>query len=339
MTWVPIDDSDLTTDGQPLASALGVRLAGNAEHVFANRLKRHGTSFYLGPTSTSGGTPPVGDSTLVGPTVDIGGVSGSDTEGIGLTVSSPPTTPVVMQVGQWPLSAATRYLRVVVGCATAVADVELYAFAMINAGGVPVSPGRALVVDDNGVASFAESVTDTTAHATVTTATPAAATQNAKPVVLTIDLGTTYRDHGKHVESDSAPVVTIYLAVMSTIGALDGAMSQTTVSEWGEDGRRLETAAAMSTWSQNPGPFHRWLRFRTTSTPVATPSSGWVNRTVGVIQLRPNDPTNIAATTADMVIHPPIELNNITRLASSNVEIYTCGTIQIQSVTVQEVSG
>ena len=338
MTWTPIDDSDLTTDGQPLASALGVRLAGNAEHVLSNRLKRHGTSFYLGPTSTSGGTPPVGDSTLVGPTVDIRGVSGSDPEGIGLTVSSPPTTPVVMQVGQWPMSAATRYLRVVVGCTTATADVDLYAFAMLNGGGVPVSTARALVVDDDGVASFSSDVTATTAHVTVGTSTPSAGTQNCKPVVLTIDMGTTYRDHGKHIDADSAPVVTVYLAILSTIGALDGTLPQTTVSDWGEDGRRLETAAAMSNWSQNPGPFHRWLQFRTTSTPVSTPSSGWVNRTVGVVQLRPNDPTNLAATTADMVVHPPVELNSIVRLAGSNVEIYTGGVITIHSVSVQELS-
>ena len=337
MTWVPINDSDLTTDGQPLASALGVRLAGNAEHVFANRLKRHSTTFYLGPTSTSGGTPPVGDSTLVGPTVDVRGSAASDAEGIGLKISSPPTTPVVMQVGQWPLSAGARYLRLVVGCATDTADVDMYAFATINGAAVPVSPSRALVVDADGVASFASSVTDTAAHVTVGTATPSAATQNAKPVVLTIDMGTVYRDHGKHVDSDRAPVVTIYLAILSTRGALDGAMSQSSASSWGEDGRRVETPTSLSTWGQNPGPFHRWILFQSNSSAVDDSSAGWEQRTAGVLQLRPHDLSALATTTADLVIHPPVPVGSILRL-STGFFIYTVGTVTIHSISVQEVA-
>lgn len=337
MTWTPIDDDDPIGDDEFLHSALGVRLAENAEHIYANRLKRHAQTFYLGPTSSSGGTPPATDSTLVGPTVDVRGSSTSDPEGIGLRVSSPPTTPIVLDLGHWPLSAGATEIRVVVGCATEEADVDLYAYADIYGATVPISQAEALVVDADGVASFSGAVTGTTAHLTVGTSSPSGG-QDAKPVVLTIDLGgRDGYDYGRQAPADEARGCRVYLAILSTLGSLDSAMSQASIASIAEDGRRVVTDAPLSTWTQNPGPFHRWLQFQDVSSEVESGSSGWVGRTVGVIQLRPNSTANLTSADAAMVIHPPIPTASVVRL-SEDVNIYTCGIIRIDAVSVQEVN-
>jgi len=337
MTWTPIDDDDSIGDDEFLHAALGVRLAENAEHVYSNRLKRRAQSFYLGPTSSGGGTPPAGDSTLVGPTVDVRGSSTSDMEGAGLRLSSPPTTPLVLDLGHWPLSAGATQLRVVVGCATETANVDLYAYAALYGSQAPVAERDALTVDADGVASFSADVTSTAAHVTVGTSTPSA-TQDCKPVVLTVDLGgRDGYDYGRQRPSDEARGCRVYLAILSSIGALDSALSQASIASIAENGRRIVTDAPLSTWSQNPGPFHRWLRFQDVSSEVESGSSGWVNRTVGALQLRPDSTTNLASADAAIVIHPPIPPESVVRLAA-DVNIYTCGVIRIDSVSVQEVN-
>ena len=336
MAWLPIDDDDPITDGEFLHSALGVRLAENAEHVYANRLKRHATTFYLGPTSTTGGTPPSSDSTLLGPLVSVRGSAANDPEGIGLRVSSPPTTPLVLDLGHWPLSAGATEIRVVVGCATEEANVDLYAFADVYGGSVPVSPSSALVTDADGVASFSAQVTASAAYVSVGTSSPGS--QDSKPVALTIDLGgRDGYDYGRHEPSDEIRGCRVYLAILSTIGSADSAMSQASLASIAEDGRRIVTDAPLSTWSQNPGPFHRWIQFQDVSTEVESGSSGWVGRTVGAIQLRPDSTAGLASADAAMVIHPPIPIGSVVRLAE-DINIYMCGTIRIDAVSVQEVN-
>jgi len=336
MAWIPIDDDDPITDGEFLHSALGVRLAENAEHVYANRLKRHAQTFYLGPTSATGGTPPSTDSSLLGPLVSVRGAAANDPEGIGLRVSSPPTTPLVLDLGHWPLSSGATEIRVVVGCATAEANVDLYAFADVYGGSVPVSPVEALVTDADGVASFSAQVLASTAYASVGTGSPSGG-QNSKPVALTIDLGGRDGfDYGRHEPSDEARGCRVYLAILSKIGSADSAMSQASIASIAEDGRRIVTDAHLSTWSQNPGPFHRWIQFQDVSTEVADGSSGWVGRTVGAIQLRPDSTVGISGATAAIVIHPPIPIGSVVRLAS-DLNIYMCGTIRIDAVSIQEV--
>jgi hypothetical protein len=337
MAWVPLDDDDSIGDDEFLHSALGVRLAENAEHVYANRLKRHAQTFYLGPTSSGGGTPPAGDSTVVGPTVEVRGSSTSDAEAISLRVSSPPTTPLVLDLGHWPLSAGATSLRVVVGCATEEANVDLYAFASVYGGVEPVSERDALTVDSDGVVSFSEEVTGSTAHVSVGTSSPSGS-QDVKPVVLTVDLGgRDGYDYGAQEPSDSRRGCRVFLAILSSIGSLDSALSQAGIASVAEDGRRIVTDAPLSTWSQNPGPFHRWIQFQDVSTEVESGSSGWVGRTVGALQLRPNSTTTLASADAAIVIHPPIPADSVVRLAE-DINIYMCGVIRIDAVSVQEVS-
>jgi hypothetical protein len=338
LTWLPIQDDDIPVDEGTLSAGFGTDLEVNADHVLANRLKRHSVTYPLGPTSTSGGTPPVGDSTLVGPTLPVAGSSASDPEAIGLKLSSPPTTPIVRRLGTWPLSARATSIRVVVGCTTTTADVDLYAVAVINGQVTPAHPMHHLISDSDGLVGFDSAVTASSSYARVGTSTPAAGTQNAKPVVLTIDLGSAPRtDYGFHGPPDASRVCSVFLCILSREGALDGVQSQSSVAEFEESGRRLTTATALSNWPVNPGPLHRWLKFPSNGDDaVLRTADAWLPRWRGVVQLRPTDMDNPGTSNAVFVVHPPIELTSAIR-TDADFEIYTCGTITIHSTTVQEV--
>lgn len=341
MTWTPIKDSDLPVDDGALPSGLGVDLGTNTEHNLDNRLKRHSLSYYLGPTSTTGGTPPAGDSTLVGPTLDVAGSSTSDTEAIGLKLSSPPTMPLALPLGMWPLSARATSLRIVVGCTTAIANVDLFAYAVIEGVPVPMSPLLSLVPDEDGKVSFGAAITGTDAHATVGTSTPSAGTQNAKPVVLTIDLSSPAGvDFGYQGDISGRRVCRLYLCILSAEGALDGSLSQATATAFQEGGRRITFANPWnSTWGLNPGPLHRWVKFSASADDeVLDTADAWFPKWRGVLQGRPLDMDNPTTSNTSFVIHPPIDLESALR-TDPVFSIYTCGTITIQGITIQEVGG
>jgi len=341
MTWTPIKDSDLTADSAPLASGLGVDLGINTEHNLDNRLKRHSVAYNLGPTSTSGGTPPTGDSTLVGPTVDVIGASASDPEAIGLKLSSPPTMPLAIPLGVWPLSARATSLRVVVGCTTEIADVDLYAYAVAEGVPIPMSPLLSLVPDADGLVSFGTAITGTTAHITAGTGTPSAGTQDAKPVALTIDLSSPSGvDFGYQGDVASRRVCRLFLCVLSSVGPLDSVLSQSTVAAFQEDGRRISFSNNFkTTWGVNPGPLHRWIKFAGSGAEeVLTTGDAWFPKWRGVLQVRPLDMDAPQTGNSAFVIHPPIDLESAIS-TDANFQIYTCGTITIQTITIQEVGG
>ncbi len=339
MTWTPITDTtDTTGDESPLSSGLGVDLKSNADHVLANRLKRHSVTYNLGPTSSGGGTPPAGDSTLVGPTLPVAGSSASDPEAIGLKLSSPPTMPLSIDLGSWPLSSQATSIRVVVGCSTAVADVDLFAYALADGGSTPLSPLRHLVPDEDGKVSFSNTLKATDAHATVGTSSPSG-TQDSKPVALTIDLGSaTGTDYGHQGDPGGRRSFRLFLCILSTAGALDGSLSQGGVSSFQEGGRRINFVAGFdSTWGINPGPLHRWIKFPgNADDEILNTSDAWVPKWRGVLQARPADLANPASSpSTSFVIHPSIGLDSALR-TNTDFEIYTVGTITIHSITIQE---
>lgn len=339
MTWTPIKDSDWPANEAPLPSGIGIDLETNVDHNLARRLKRFSVSYNLGPTSTSGGTPPAGDSTLVGPTLDVAGSSTSDTEAIGLKLSSPPTMPIAVPLGAWPLSARATSLRLVVSCETANANVDLYAFAVIDGGAVPVPPTLGLVEDEEGVVSFSAAITGTTAHVTVGTSTPSAGTQNGKPVALTIDLSGSRPDFGYVGSTDSVHLCRLYLAVLSSVGSQDSALGQSSVNAFQEGGRRITLSANWnSTWGLNPGPFHRWIKFTGNSdSEVFADADSWLPKWRGVLQGRPGNLDNPgSSSTSSFVIHPPVALESAIR-TDSDFEIYQVGEIVIQSISIQEI--
>lgn len=339
MTWTPIKDADFPADKAPVASGIGVDLEVNTDHNLARRLKRFAVSYNLGPTSTTGGTPPVGDSTLVGPTVNVAGSSTSDPEGIGLKLSSPPTMPIAVPLGAWPLSSRATSLRLVVSCITANANVDLYAFAIIDGATVPYPPADGLTEDEEGVVSFSAAITGTDAHVAVGTSTPSPGNQDGKPVALTIDLPGSRPDFGYAGSTDSQHLCRLYLAVLSSVGSQDSARGQSSVDSFEEGGRRLVSSDNWnSVWGLNPGPFHRWLKFTATSDDsIASDADSWLPRWRGVLQGRPGDIDNPGtSTTTSWVIHPPIALESAIR-TDADFEIYEVGEITIQSVSIQEV--
>jgi hypothetical protein len=339
MTWTPIKDSDFPADEAPLASGIGVDLEVNVDHNLARRLKRHSITYNLGPTSTSGGTPPAGDSTLVGPTLDVAGLSTSDTEAIGLKLSSPPTMPIAVPLGAWPLSARATSLRLVVSCTTANANVDLYAFAVVGGAAVPVPPMLGLVEDEEGVVSFSSAITDTDAHVSVGTSTPSAGTQNGKPVALTIDLSGGRPDFGYAGGTDSIRLCRLYLAVLSSVGAQDSALGQSSVSSYHEGGRRITLPAHWNNvWGVNPGPLHRWIYFPgNADSELRSTADSWMPKWRGVLQGRPEDLDAVGSSSnSSFVVHPPIGTDSALR-TDSDFEIYKVGEIVIQSVTIQEV--
>lgn len=339
MTWTPIDDQDFPADEAPLPSGIGVDLEVNVDHNLARRLKRHSVTYNLGPTSTSGGTPPVGDSTLVGPTLDVAGSSTSDTEAIGLKLSSPPTMPIAVPLGAWPLSARATSLRLVVSCTTANANVDLYAFAVVGGAAVPVPPMLGLVEDEEGVVSFSSAITGTDAHVTVGTSTPSPGTQNGKPVALTIDLSGGRPDFGYAGGTDAIRLCRLYLAILSSVGAQDSALGQSSVSSYQEGGRRITIPAHWDhVWGVNPGPFHRWIYFPgNADSELRSTADSWMPKWRGVLQGRPEDLDAVGSSSnSSFVIHPPIGLDSGLR-TDSDFEIYRVGEITIQSVSIQEV--
>lgn len=339
MTWTPIKDTDWPANEAPLASGIGVDLETNVDHNLARRLKRFSVTYNLGPTSTTGGTPPAGDSTLVGPTLDVAGSPTSDTEAIGLKLSSPPTMPIAVPLGAWPLSARATSLRVVVSCTTANADVDLYAFAVVDGATIPVPPLLGLVEDEEGVVSFSSDITGNDAHATVGTSTPSAGTQNGKPVVLTVDVSGARPDFGYAGSTDSAHLCRLYLAVLSSVGSLDSSLSQSSVSEYREAGRRIVIPAHWNnTWGLNPGPLHRWLYFPgNADSELRATADSWLPKWRGVLQGRPEDLDAVGSSAnSSFVIHPPIDTDSALR-TDSDFQIYRVGEITIQSVSIQEV--
>jgi hypothetical protein len=339
MTWTPIKDTDWPANEAPLASGIGVDLETNVDHNLARRLKRFSVTYNLGPTSTTGGTPPAGDSTLVGPTLDVAGSPTSDTEAIGLKLSSPPTIPIAVPLGAWPLSARATSLRVVVSCTTANADVDLYAFAMVEGGILPIPPMLGLDVDEEGVVSFNSTIKALDAHATVGTSTPSAGTQNGKPVALSIDLSGARRDYGYAFSGDSVYVCRLFLGVLSSVGSLDSSLSQSSVSEYREGGRRITLPAHWNnTWGLNPGPLHRWLYFPgNADSELRATADSWLPKWRGVLQGRPEDLDAVGSSAnSSFVIHPPIDTDSALR-TDSDFQIYQVGEITIQSVSIQEV--
>ena len=339
MTWTPIKDSDFPADEAPVASGIGVDLEVNTDHNLARRLKRFSVSYNLGPTSSSGGTPPSGDGTLVGPTVDVAGSSTSDPEGIGLKLSSPPTMPIALSLGAWPLSSRATSLRIVVSCTTENANVDLYAFAIIDGSTVPYPPVDGLVEDEEGVVSFSSAITGSDAHVAVGTSTPSGGTQDGKPVVLTIDTPGRRDDFGYAGGTDSQHLCRLYLAVLSSVGSQDSAQGQSSVDSFEEGGRRLVSSDAWdATWGLNPGPFHRWLKFTgAADDAISVDADSWLPRWRGVLQGRPGDIDNPGtSSTTSWIIHPPISLESAIR-TDSDFEIYEVGEITIQSVSIQEV--
>jgi len=341
MTWTPIKDSDLDADGGPLPSGLGVDLGVNTEHNLDNRLKRHAVSYYLGRTTQTGGTPSAGDSVLSGPSVSVAGSTTHDPEAIGLKLSSPPTMPLAIPLGVWPLSARATSIRVVVGCTTAIANVDLYAYAVIEGSAVPVPPLLALTPDEDGLVTFGAAITGTTAHATVGTSTPSPGTQNAKPVAPTVHLASPAGvDFGYQGDAGGRRVCRPYLCVLSSAGALDASLSQSTAATFQEGGRRITLANAWdSTWGLNPGPMHRWVKFTgAADSEVLTTADSFYPKWRGVIQGRPLDMDAPTTSDTSFVIHPPIGIDSAVR-TDPTFEIYTCGTITIQAITIQEIGG
>jgi hypothetical protein len=339
MTWTPIKDTDFPADEAPVASGIGVDLEVNTDHNLARRLKRFSVSYNLGPTSSSGGTPPSGDGTLVGPTLDVAGSSASDTEAIGLKLSSPPTMPLALSLGAWPLSSRATSLRIVVSCTTENANVDLYAFAIIDGSTVPYPPADGLIEDEEGVVSFSSAITGSDAHVAVGTSTPSGGTQDGKPVVLTIDTPGRRDDFGYAGGTDSQHLCRLYLAVLSSVGAQDSALGQSSVSSYQEGGRRITLPAHWNhVWGVNPGPFHRWIYFPgNADSELRSTADSWMPKWRGVLQGRPEDLDAVGSSSnSSFVVHPPIGTDSALR-TDSDFEIYTVGEITIQSVSIQEV--
>ena len=339
MTWTPIKDTEFPSNQAPLPSGIGVDLEVNTDHNLARRLKRFSVSYNLGRTTAVGGSPPVGDSALSGPSVDVAGSATHDPEAIGLKLSSPPTMPIAVPLGAWPLSSRATSLRLVVSCTTENANVDLYAFAVIDGAITPYPPAAGLTEDEEGVVSFSSAITGTTAHVAVGTSTPSAGTQNGKPVVLTIDTPGGRPDYGFAGSTDSQHLCRLYLAILSSVGSQDSALGQSSVDSFEEGGRRLVSSDAWdATWGLNPGPFHRWIKFTgNADDAIAVDADSWLPRWRGVLQGRPGDIDNPGTSaTTSWVIHPPIALESAIR-TDADFEIYEVGEITIQSISIQEV--
>jgi len=332
-----INDADPAQDEFPLSAGVGVDLAGNRDHDLANRLKRFCISYYLGPSSATGELPPTDDEDIVGPTVDIQGVSSSDAEAIGLKLSSPPTRPIALHLGTWPLSSQATKLRLVVNCVTGVANVELLAVAVINGTAVPVVPLEHVVQDDEGVASFSTYASGLDAYADVGTSSPSA--QDAKPVVLEIDLGAaTGVDYGRHGRDDATGECRLYLCIQSAKGETqtDG---DTSVAVF-EGGRRVNfDDVTFASLGVNPGPLHRWLKLSNPSDSGIAGDTGvsWP-RWRGVVQVRPTDVTDVANSDVTYVLHPPIDRRDRYDGHAVGVDEYSCGIIRIHTISIQELS-
>lgn len=339
MARVPIDEQDVDDDERSLPSGIGIDLENNIASLQPSRLKRHGESYYLGPSSSGGATPPVGDSTLLGPVGEIQGTAGqNDPEGIGLKLSSPPTVPLVLYLGEWPLSAWAEKLRIVIGCATELADVDLFACATLAGGMVPTNPNLHLIEDDDGLVSWDSVITGDTAYKRVGTSSPSG-TQDVKPVVLEIDLGAaTRRDFGNHGDGDAVLSCRVYLCILSRQGAQASDVGQSSLGTIRESGRRIDSTTAITSWASNPGPLHRWIKLTVDETALRDSARAWSPLWRGVLQLRPVDvgsnPTN---SNGSFVIHPPLGAGS-PHIESDSFDMYDAGTIIIHSWTIQETA-
>jgi hypothetical protein len=196
-----------------------------------------------------------------------------------------------------------------------------------------------LVEDEEGVVSFSSAITGTDAHVTVGTSTPSPGTQNGKPVALTIDLSGGRPDFGYAGGTDAIRLCRLYLAVLSSVGAQDSALGQSSVSSYQEGGRRITLPAHWNNvWGVNPGPLHRWIYFPgNADSELRSTADSWMPKWRGVLQGRPEDLDAVgSSSSSSFVIHPPIGTDSALR-TDSDFEIYKVGEIVIQSVTIQEV--
>ena len=188
MSYVGInEDADVAATAAALLTSVQERVIANSEHTAASRLKRHGVTYFPGPTANpvlaqidfddfagvtgklSMSNPSVGTPTAV---------TGVDSRSIGLWVSTPTQRPLCLDI-PWPISANATAIRIVL-CSRVptlnsnVATVEVLAHVWDGLGWYPTPPGMATTeqADVTGYASadtfrFAEPWRSTEAFASI----------------------------------------------------------------------------------------------------------------------------------------------------------------------------
>jgi hypothetical protein len=227
---------------------------------------------------------------------------------------------------------------VVVSCAVTVANVDLFAVAVIGDNVVPFTPAEHLVPDDDGLVSWSPEVQASTAYKSVGTVTPSG-TQIAKPVVLTIPLvDRSGVDLGRHGQGDAATTCRIYLCVLSRQGALDANLTTADTADVFE-GRRIISTRTLAQTAINPGPYHRWMLVdQTADIDISPDSTLWFPRWFGVVQLRMEEFSAPPGDKAILVLHPPIGTHAINTISGGwTLQGYTCGILALRSITIQEV--
>lgn len=196
-------------DDYPLSSAIGVRLASNAADALTHRVNRAGFGYALGDSGASGSTPPDDTSACTQATATI------PTRGLGVT--SPPNGPLFLPLGEWPLSAHAKTLRVVLGAEVALADVDVYAFVAFGSVPHPVAPR--VTMSTQGIASFVGSVTASTSYKRIGTST-ISGTEPCKPVILDIPVAGRVSTMARGIEGDTGARCRVFVAVLSRLGSL-----------------------------------------------------------------------------------------------------------------------
>jgi hypothetical protein len=224
-------------DLYPLSSVIGVRLASNAADALIHRVNRAGFGYALGDSGETGATPPddTSDCTQATATVPTRG----------LTVTSPPNGPLFLPLGEWPLSAHAKVLRVVLGAEVALADVDVYAF--VTYGSVPHPVAPRVVVDAYGVASFAGSVLASTSYKRIGTST-ISGTEPCKPVILDIPVAGRTSTMARGIDGDTGARCRVFVAVLSRIGALATSADTATFAGRIVTASTFEVSGAVSRW-------------------------------------------------------------------------------------------
>ena len=296
----PIDNGAGTTDNwytedNPMGAAIGQRIANNTSWLAQNRLNKSSKTWdctVSSDSSTSTFSTSAGDSTKVlGYTGNVGGVSTSDTETIGLQISSHPGAPLALPLG-WRLSPGAGKIKVRIAMEVLGAQGGIFA-ALINGDGAVYPTMGFPTVNPTTFAPlvagqfFNAEIRATDAYSTVEL-TSTNGTDGYSYYELTIDMSVfSGTDVRRTLYDDDASIVLFFQSgvdLTSPETLQVGATSPDALEAALTTGNRvLRTNSNMAKYAgvRNPGKYHRVAKIEYNS---GTP---WDETWHHVVQLRP----------------------------------------------------
>ncbi len=295
------DDAKWQGTKNPLGAAIANRLINNTQFCAQKRLAAHSKAWDSGlinDTSLTTISPRMLPSNFIGHTGNVGGLSQSDSETLGVEFSTHPGLPLAIPFG-WRLSPGANQVNVRVALTVENIAGGMYAYIAGGGGRVPEGPYPLNIategVDENTFEAtsgfFTSDIRSQTSYAQADL-TSTNGTGGMSYYDLVIDIPEKYDNSFTegHLYDTNATVFLCFQSGVDTLGGSTPTVDAPSNAPALQRGNRmLNTTSNMSKYLniKNPGKLHRVARFTYNDT---TRTEGWHQ----VVQLRPGDVTKAA---------------------------------------------